>query len=113
MNKSLRSLYILIFAFAITMLVALAAATPAQVRVLMSGGFSAAYQQLLPEFQSKGIGTQLITKLQEERANAVKPIMLCVLHSNPAFALYARLGFEVIASDSQLHTMRWAPTGPR
>lgn len=52
MNKSLRSLYILIFAFAITMLVALAAATPAQVRVLMSGGFSAAYQQLLPEFQS-------------------------------------------------------------
>lgn len=52
MNKSLRSLCILIFAFAITMLVALAAATPAQVRVLMSGGFSAAYQQLLPEFQS-------------------------------------------------------------
>lgn len=39
MNKSLRSLCILIFAFAITMLVALAAATPAQVRVLMSGAF--------------------------------------------------------------------------
>jgi ABC-type molybdate transport system substrate-binding protein len=49
MNKSLRSPHIL--SFAITMLLALPAASPAQVRVLMSGGFSAAYQELLPEFQ--------------------------------------------------------------
>jgi ribosomal protein S18 acetylase RimI-like enzyme len=69
--------------------------------------------QILPEFQCKGIGTQLVTKLQEECADAGKPITLCVLHSNPAFALYARLGFEVIGSDSHLHTMRWTPKGPR
>jgi molybdate transport system substrate-binding protein len=33
------------------MFIILPAASPAQVRVLMSGGFSAAYQELLPEFQ--------------------------------------------------------------
>jgi molybdate transport system substrate-binding protein len=49
MNKSRRSPQILIFA--ITMLLALPSASPAQVRVLMSGGFSAAYQELLPQFQ--------------------------------------------------------------
>jgi molybdate transport system substrate-binding protein len=38
--------------FAITMVLALAAASPAQVRVLMSGGFSAAYQELLPQFEN-------------------------------------------------------------
>src|SRR5260370_30171965 len=47
-NKSRRSSHI--FIFAITMLVALPSPSPAQVRVLISGGFSAAYQELLPQF---------------------------------------------------------------
>src|SRR5215469_12678401 len=50
MNKSRQSPPMLIFA--ITMLVALPTASPAQVNVLMSGGFSAAYRELLPEFQN-------------------------------------------------------------
>jgi molybdate transport system substrate-binding protein len=50
MNKSRRFSSMLIFA--ITMLVALPTASTAQVKVLMSGGFSAAYQELLPEFQN-------------------------------------------------------------
>jgi molybdate transport system substrate-binding protein len=50
MNRSLRSPHIL--SLAITMLLALPAASPAQVRVLMSGGFSAAYQELLPQFEN-------------------------------------------------------------
>ena len=37
--------------FAITMVLALPAASLAQVKVLMSGGFSAAYQELLPQFE--------------------------------------------------------------
>jgi len=42
--------------FAITLVFALPAALPAQVAVLMSGGFSAAYQELLPQFEkSTGI----------------------------------------------------------
>jgi molybdate transport system substrate-binding protein len=48
MHRSRQSQQTLIFA--ITML-ALPAASPAQVRVLMSGGFSAAYHELLPQFQ--------------------------------------------------------------
>jgi hypothetical protein len=42
--------------FAITMVLALPASALAQVRVLMSGGFRAAYQELLPQFeQTTGI----------------------------------------------------------
>lgn len=46
-SRSLRQLVV----FGIT-ISALPAASPAQVRVLLSGGFSAAYQELLPQFQS-------------------------------------------------------------
>jgi ABC-type molybdate transport system substrate-binding protein len=54
MNKSRRSAWI--FIFAITMLVAFPSPSHAQVRVLISGGFSAAYQELLPQFEkSTGI----------------------------------------------------------
>ena len=49
MNKSRRSPHV--FIFAITMLVALPSPSSAQVRVLISGGFSAAYQELLPQFE--------------------------------------------------------------
>jgi molybdate transport system substrate-binding protein len=42
--------------FAITLVLALPASLPGQVSVLMSGGFSAAYQELLPQFEkSTGI----------------------------------------------------------
>jgi hypothetical protein len=42
--------------FAVTLVSALPAALPAQVTVLISGGFSAAYQELLPQFEkSTGI----------------------------------------------------------
>jgi molybdate transport system substrate-binding protein len=54
MNKSRRSPHM--FIFAITMLVGLPSPSPAQVRVLISGGFSAPYQELLPQFEkSTGI----------------------------------------------------------
>jgi molybdate transport system substrate-binding protein len=36
---------------AITLVLAFPAASPAQIRVLMSGGFSAAYEQLVPQFE--------------------------------------------------------------
>ncbi len=49
MNRSRQPQQILIFAM--TML-ALPAASPAQVRVLISGGFSAAYRELVPQFQN-------------------------------------------------------------
>jgi spermidine/putrescine-binding protein len=53
MNKSCRSPHIFVF---VMMLVALPSPSAAQVRVLISGGFSAPYQELLPQFEkSTGI----------------------------------------------------------
>lgn len=48
--------------------------------------------RLLPEFQNKGIGTQLIKNLIAESS---KPVALQVLKINPARKLYERLGFFV------------------
>jgi hypothetical protein len=54
MNKSRRSPYT--FVFAITLLVAFPSPSSAQLSVLISGGFSAPYQELLPKFEkSTGI----------------------------------------------------------
>src|SRR5580658_8971820 len=58
MNRSRQSLTRLVFA--ITLVFALPAALPAQVTVLMSGGFSAAYQELLPQFE-KSTGIRVTT----------------------------------------------------
>ncbi|MBA4185763.1 MAG: GNAT family N-acetyltransferase [Acidobacteria bacterium] len=49
--------------------------------------------RLSPEFQNKGIGTQIIKNLLAE---SEKPVKLQVLKVNPARALYERLGFEVV-----------------
>jgi molybdate transport system substrate-binding protein len=66
MNKSRRSPHILIFAM--TLLVALPAASPAQVRVLMSGGSSVAYQ-------SQGDGPNTISAHLRRRVPADVVIM--------------------------------------
>jgi molybdate transport system substrate-binding protein len=58
MNTSRQSRTALIFA--IMVLVTLPATSRAQLRVLMSGGFSAAYQELLPEFE-KTTGINVMT----------------------------------------------------
>jgi molybdate transport system substrate-binding protein len=58
MNKSRRSPHT--FVFAITMLVAFYSSSPAQVIVLISGGFSAPYQELLPQFE-KSTGSKVTT----------------------------------------------------
>jgi molybdate transport system substrate-binding protein len=49
MNKSRRSPHN--FVFASTMLVTFSSPWPAQIRVLISDGFSAPYQELLPQFE--------------------------------------------------------------
>jgi ribosomal protein S18 acetylase RimI-like enzyme len=67
--------------------------------------------QLLPEFQGKGIGTMLITKLQDEVASSGVPISLNVFRSNPALHLYARMGFCICAEDADSYTLVWHPSG--
>jgi ribosomal protein S18 acetylase RimI-like enzyme len=54
---------------------------------------------ILPEFQKKGIGTNLI---QDLIAAKTKPIRLQVLKVNPAQNLYKRLGFTQV-SETETH----------
>lgn len=63
---------------------------------------------LLPDFQSKGIGTRLIKELQAQAAARGVPLELGVFRSNaPARRFYERLGFER-ACDTETHTeMSW------
>jgi hypothetical protein len=72
MNKSRRSPHT--FVFAITMLVAFPSSSPAQVRVLISGGFSAPYQELLPQFEkSTGITVTTARGASEGNKRQVRP----------------------------------------
>jgi ribosomal protein S18 acetylase RimI-like enzyme len=64
---------------------------------------------LLPEAQGRGIGTQL---LREILAAAQRPVRLSVFVSNPAQALYARLGFEVVRIEEPRMSMQWTPPKP-
>ena len=73
MNKSPGSPHI--FMSAITMLVALQSPSPAQLRVLISGGFSAAYQELLPQFE-KSTGITVTTALGASQGGGDGPITI-------------------------------------
>ncbi len=65
--------------------------------------------QLLPEYQGGGIASALIRDLQQEAAVARLPITLDVLRSNPALALYRRLGFVTYEENLHFFLMRWTP----
>lgn len=65
--------------------------------------------QLLPEYQGRGIASALIGDLQQEAAAARLPITLDVLRSNPALALYRRLGFVAYEENAHFFLMRWTP----
>jgi GNAT superfamily N-acetyltransferase len=64
---------------------------------------------ILPAYQNRGIGAQLMRQLILRAANAGKPIRLSVLLVNPARRFYERLGFSVRESTSERHFMEWCP----
>ena len=51
---------------------------------------------LLPEFQGKGIGTEILTNIIKSAKVKNKKVSLHVTHDNPAKNLYKRLGFKKI-----------------
>lgn len=53
------------------------------------------YIALAPEYQGRGIGSQLIEELLLQGRERQVPVRLRVLKANPAQALYERLGFTV------------------
>ncbi|MES2708616.1 MAG: GNAT family N-acetyltransferase [Verrucomicrobiota bacterium] len=75
----------------------------------LSTGLELCQIQLLPAWQGRGLGTRLIRMVQGEAKAAGLPLTLHVLRSNPALALYRKLGFQIVESDAHSHTMRWSP----
>jgi GNAT superfamily N-acetyltransferase len=63
--------------------------------------------QLRPVWQSRGIGTQIVTDLIAEAAAVNVPMTLSVERDNPrAMALYLRLGFVVTEETDREYVMR-------
>ena len=65
---------------------------------------------LLPDFQNRGIGTQLLGELIDEatRTNKALRHMVFVLNDN-AYRFYERLGFETIEDLGGYKHMEWKP----
>ena len=55
--------------------------------------------QILPEFQNRGIGTDLIKSEIMLARKANMPIRLRLLKDNPSYSLYKRLGFKTYKED--------------
>jgi ribosomal protein S18 acetylase RimI-like enzyme len=64
---------------------------------------------LLEEFRNRGIGSELIGKLQKECAKEGRTLRLQVLQSNPAIRLYRRLGFAETGVEAMYLHMAWTP----
>jgi len=62
---------------------------------------------ILPSFQGNGLGTYLITQLQQKAKEENKSVILQVFQTNPARDLYERLGFQVMSADEIYLKMRW------
>lgn len=56
---------------------------------------------LLPHYQGKGIGSQVLGAVIELASQNSLPIKLCYLQGNRVGQLYSRLGFEVTGEDPQ------------
>lgn len=69
--------------------------------------------QLLPQFQSHGLGTQLIDGLKAEAVMTRLPLRLSVEKDNPrAQSLYTRLGFTVTGETGDEIQLCWQPPAP-
>ena len=64
---------------------------------------------ILPAYQGRGIGTQLLTDLQAAAFREGLPMTLRVLKANPAKRLYERLGFVVVEEEEVRYTMKATP----
>lgn len=62
---------------------------------------------LLPEFRGAGVGGLLIGRLIDEAAASGRTVSIHVEIHNPAAALYARLGFVVVAERGVYRRMEW------
>jgi ribosomal protein S18 acetylase RimI-like enzyme len=73
------------------------------------GGIHLSSIYILPEYQGRGIGTQLINDLLAEAFRQGLPVSLRVLKINPARRLYERLGFVVVDEADTHYIMKATP----
>lgn len=100
MNTSRRSPHI--FIFAITIIVALPSPSPAQVRVLISGGFSAAYQELLPQFE-KSTGITVTTARGASQGDGPTTIGAQLRRGQPAdVVIMSREGLAELLAEGRI-----------
>jgi ribosomal protein S18 acetylase RimI-like enzyme len=65
---------------------------------------------LHPDLQSKGIGTVLIQRVQQEAAKARLPIRCSVFRFNPgSLRFHRRLGFTIVREDQMYFYLEWRP----
>jgi GNAT superfamily N-acetyltransferase len=63
-----------------------------------------------PNVQSKGLGTALVERLQQEAQNAKLPIRSTVDRFNPgSLRFHQRLGFQIVREDQTQYYMEWRP----
>ncbi|WP_084250329.1 GNAT family N-acetyltransferase [Sphingomonas mali] len=66
---------------------------------------------LMPGSRANGIGTAIITALQDYARARGKGVDIFVERTNPARSLYNRMGFNVIREEDIYLEMDWAPDG--
>ncbi len=67
---------------------------------------------ILPLYQGRGYGSQLIRSLLDECRALVKPLRLQYLDTNPAGRLYERLGFRQVGENPPHRLAEWTPSVP-
>ncbi|MDO6426750.1 GNAT family N-acetyltransferase [Thalassotalea sp. 1_MG-2023] len=63
--------------------------------------------QIARNYQGRGLGTKLLTLLQNKASQIQVPISLNVLFKNPARKLYQRAGFVIVGENSLEYQMLW------
>ena len=62
---------------------------------------------IVPEWQKKGIGSQIIRGLQEMAEQNNRPLKLSVIKVNPVLEFYTRFGFEIYDEGQFFFKLVW------
>jgi ribosomal protein S18 acetylase RimI-like enzyme len=76
----------------------------------VDGGFHLVDIAIHPNVQSKGLGTALVERLQQEAQKAKLPIRSTVDRFNPgSLRFHQRLGFTIVGEDVLQYYLEWRP----
>lgn len=63
---------------------------------------------ILPDFQGRGIGREIMRGFQKKAAQLGQPLRLSVFRTNPrALSFYQNLGFRVTEETPEFHRLEW------